>query len=102
MSVKDYVQKNLDNSLEILEIFNKHSEQINLLHATYAIDAERMKHYIILMGNNFNPNHSDSSYCFSHYPQLLRNLPKFLLEVALDTENTQVSKTLIYFLNIKL
>ena len=45
--------------------------------------------------NSFNPNTAELCYIFSWYKPVFRNLSRFLLEVALETKNSEIITTVL-------
>lgn len=72
---------------------------IEYAHSLCALDVERMQSLLNSMEmDRFESNLADYSYCYSWYRPTCRNLPKFLLEVALDTNMTELINS---FLELK-
>ena len=91
MISRTYTEKNN----EILEVLKKHKLPNEFIHALYALDVNRMKKTYEKFKQDFNPNMADFSYCFSWYKPTYRNLPKFILEIALETETDAIIELLL-------
>ena len=95
----DLVSKtSMDKNNEILDLLKKHKHSNEFIHAIYAIDVNRMRRTYeqhLTTNPDFNPNMADISYCFTWFKPSYRNLPKFLLEIALETSNDAIIEFLL-------
>lgn len=72
------------------------------VHALFAFDLPKME--MLLKQKNFhlNPNMADYCYCYTWYNPVYRNLPRFILEIALDSGEDAIIKLMLknckYFL----
>ena len=84
-----------ENNSEIVELLNKYKIPNEFIHALLAIDISRMKKIYEQLKNDFNPNMADFSYCFTWFKPTYRNLPKFILEIGLETESDAIIEFLL-------
>lgn len=67
----------------------------DFVHALFALDENRMKKLLKSIGTNFDPNMADFCYCFTWFKPVCRNLPRFLLEVALESGEDDIIKLVL-------
>ena len=65
------------------------------MHSIYAVDFKLMKSMTSIINENFDSNIADFSYCFSWYKPFCRNIPKFVLEIAIESEQIDIVNFLI-------
>lgn len=73
----------------MLNILKNYSLSTDFVHAVYALDIELMRD-LIEDEQMINPNVADYGYVFTWYQPVFRNLPKYLLEIALDTKQEEI------------
>ena len=84
---------NKNDSIE--ELLNKHKLSSDFVHAIIAMDVNRVQAVFEQLKDDFNPNMTDLSYCFSWFKPSYRNLPKFILEVGIETECEPIVELLL-------
>ncbi|CAF0745128.1 unnamed protein product [Brachionus calyciflorus] len=88
-------EKKISNKSELTLIFTRYSQAIDLVHSIYSIDFKRVDYLANLLGDKFDSNLADFSYCFTWFKPYCRNIPKFLLEIALETKHLDIIKLLL-------
>lgn len=92
----EYAEKNFGDNKELIDVLIKYKYRNNFIHSLYAIDLTKMKSIINANTDSiFDPNIADYSYVFTWYRPINRNLPKFLLECALDTKSIEIVEYLL-------
>lgn len=89
------LKTNTEKNNELLDLLRKHKHPNEFIHAIYALDVNRMKKIYEQFKNVFNPNMADFSYCFTWFKPSYRNLPRFILEIALETDTDAIIELLL-------
>ncbi|RMZ94000.1 ankyrin repeat [Brachionus plicatilis] len=90
--VRDKCGRNKGNILNLIE---KYDEIIDFVHSIYALDFKLMSNLAKLIKDKFDPNIADFSYCFSWFKPFCRNIPKFLLEIGIETKQIEFVRFLL-------
>lgn len=91
----EFARQTCVNNQKIIETLENFSLSSDYVHAVYAIDIKRSIGLLSLIGDKFDPNMADFCYCFSWFKPVCRNIPKFLLEVALDTKQEDLIRNVL-------
>lgn len=92
--LSDYVRDRcVKNKVNIQNLIGKYGQIIDFVHSIYALDFELVRNFAI--EEKFDPNMADFSYCFSWFKPICRNIPKFLLEICIETKQIEIIRYLL-------
>jgi hypothetical protein len=96
ISLVEYAQTYNSKNTKLINILNEYKDCNNFIHSIHAVDPARM---LMILDNGLrsklNVNIADYSYVYTWYRPINRNLPKYLLECALDTKSCDVIEILL-------
>lgn len=88
-------------ALSIIDILETCRLSNDFVHAMFSFDLDLMNEINNREGFKLNPNMGDYCYCFTWYNIVFRNLPKFIMEVAFDTNHDLIIQFLLSQSNLK-
>ncbi len=104
--LNDYAKQKYDLISEGLHPYNKYAQTVadvletclhpnNFVHALFAMDLKKMQELLKQKNFTFNPDMADFCYCYTWYNPVFRNLPRFILEIAFDTNDDAIIKLML-------